>query len=300
MKRPIDLNLVRSFVAVFETGSFSRAAERLSCPRSTVSRAVQGLEQSLGTLLFHRTTRAVRPTAEARGLYERATQALFQLDAALSEVPQQAERPSGVLRLSSPPDLAAAVLAEVCARFVRKHPEVTVELQVATHVVDLVRDGYDFALRVAGGRLSSSGLTAQRVGSVTIQLYASPRYLERAGAPRSTADLDAHPWVVFRGPAKIKQAARQLTLKPVARAAIISDDLSFVREAARRHAGLVALPGFLAKPDVAAGLLSPVLPAWREQSASVFLVRPALRAVPTRAALFRDEVIAFLKEQPLS
>src|SRR5262245_39029508 len=97
---PIDLNLVRAFVAVHETSRFSAAGARL-VPRSTVSRAVASLEEALGVLLFHRTTRKVTTTAEGQTLYQRLSPSLSSMEASLAEDPERAEAPRGLLRVTT-------------------------------------------------------------------------------------------------------------------------------------------------------------------------------------------------------
>ncbi len=95
-----------------------------------------------------------------------------------------------------------------------------------------------------------------------------------------------------------EERARHLTEKPAAQQRIVSNDMLFVREVARRDAGLVALPVFLGAPDVEAGLLARVLPSWRGPRAQIYLVRPSDRNLPRRAALFRDALVEALRERP--
>jgi DNA-binding transcriptional LysR family regulator len=195
----IDLNLVRAFVTVHEAGSFSAAASRLGVPRSTVSRAVSALEDSLGVLLFHRTTRKVATTAAGLALFDRVAPPLATLDASLSDLPDREEEPSGTLRVTTTGDLGTAVLAEVVTRFTARYPDTQVEVHLSTDVVDLIRTGFDLALRISRGSLGDSSLIARKVGMVLFQLYASPSYLARRGTPRTPADLSERDWVAFRG-----------------------------------------------------------------------------------------------------
>lgn len=167
MPAPVDLNLVRAFAAVHEAGSFSGAATRLKQPRSSISRAVSALETSLGTVLFHRTTRRVATTAEGKLLFERIAPLLEGLDAALSDVPEQEEDAAGTLRLTSAVDIGSAVLADVVARFSARHPRIRVEVHLTSSVVDLVRDGFDAAVRITSGKLRGANLTARKLGALS-------------------------------------------------------------------------------------------------------------------------------------
>lgn len=298
MEAPTDLNHIRAFTAVCETRSFTAAAERLGCPRSTVSRAVAALERKLGSTLFRRSTRTVRLTAEGTALYERTAQALRELDGALAFSAAEAQRPAGSVRVSVPPDLASVVLAQPCARLVERYPEVSIEIRANTRVVDLIGEGFDFGIRVSSGSLRNSGLAAQKLGDVAFRLYASPAYMARVPEIQSSEQLSGHRWVRFRGPHRFEEPekAPQHTAH---KASIVCDDMWVAREMARAHAGIIALPRFLGEPDVESGRLVRVLPAWHGGGASIFLVRPGGRSLPARARLLREAILQHLLEHPL-
>ena len=149
----IDLNLLRAFAAVHAAGSFSAAASQLGVPRSTVSRAVAALEEQLKQSLFQRTTRKVTTTPVGVSLFERVAPQLDSLAGALVDLPEGSDAPSGTLRLTATADLGSMVLTEAVARYVRRYPETNVELELTARVVDLVREGFDLALRVATTQL---------------------------------------------------------------------------------------------------------------------------------------------------
>ena len=115
--------------------AFSRAATRLGVPRSTVSRSLSGLERSLKIELFHRTTRSVQATEEAKSLYDRVQGSLTGLETALVEAPRKQETPSGTLRLTATNDIGLTLLAEAITRFVARFPEVECEVNLAPRVV---------------------------------------------------------------------------------------------------------------------------------------------------------------------
>ncbi|MGC4087650.1 MAG: LysR family transcriptional regulator [Polyangiaceae bacterium] len=300
MAAPIDLNLVRAFAIVHETGSFSKAAARLGVPRSSVSRAVSALEESLGTVLFHRTTRRVTTTDEGRALFERSAPSLKELETALAELPDQREAPSGTLRLTSTVDLGSAVLAEVVARFSARYPQARVELQLTSRVVDLVRDGLDAAVRIASGKLRGGSLVARKLGTIRIGLYASPSYLARRGTPRSPSELPDHDWVGFHGAPADKLFAGNNELSMRARSRIVCDDMFFMREVLKHGGGIGTMPSFVADPDVASGELVRVLPRWMMNTGVVYLVYPASKHIPLRLAAFRDLLIETLRQRPLT
>ena len=296
----MDLNLLRSFVMLKDTLSFSVAAERLGVPRSTVSRAITALEEALGVRLFHRTTRSVSVSSAGEAFYDRIAPRLAALQAVIREMPERDEIPSGLLRVTTTVDLGSAVLAEAAARYVARYPQVQVEVQLSNTVTDLVRGGVDLALRVSRGGLRDSTLVAQRVGDVAIQVYAARSYLARRGTPKTPEELQSQDWVIYRGmlPLQLRNGASTRAIRVEPR--ISSDDMLFVREALKAGAGIGALPSFVADPEVASGALERVLPRWRMQRGTVYLVRPAGSHVAPKVAAFRDLLKEILRQRPLA
>jgi DNA-binding transcriptional LysR family regulator len=299
---PIDLNLIRAFVAVHETGSFSAAGARLTVPRSTVSRAVAALEQSLSLLLFHRTTRTVTTTEAGKTLYERVSPLLTSLDLSLAEVPERAEAPSGLLRVTSTLDLGISLLSLTASRFTARYPDVQVDLHVSDAVVDMARDGFDLALRIASGPLpGASTLIAQKVGRAQARLYASPSYLARRGTPRSVPELSSHSWVVLHGytPPFAKALSKHCKSKSF-KPRVTCDNMLTMRELLRTGTGIGILPTHLAEGDLMEGTLVDVMPQWYEQTSTVYLVHPSKQHVPLKVTLFRDLLREQLRRSPLS
>jgi len=294
---PIDLNLVRAFVAVHEGGSFSAAGERLGVPRSTVSRAVASLEHSLEVLLFHRTTRRVTTTAAGRALHERLSPPLLALEASLSDLPERRDEPAGTLRLTTTTELGSTLVAEAIARFTATHPKVDVDLHLDNRVVDLARGGFDLALRVSSSPLRVSSLIARKVGNLSLQLYSSPVYLARRGIPRSPSELANQDLIGLRGAPPMPLAAP--SKGQVSRSRIDCDDMLVARSLIRAGGGIGMLFSFLAAGDVTEGRLVRVLPNWLAEGGSVFLVYPSRRHVPHKVTAFRDLVLDMLRHRPL-
>ncbi len=291
----VDLSLLSVFEAVARTASFSAAAKELGLPKSSVSRGVARLEADLDVQLLFRTTRRVAPTAAGTALYDRLAPLLRSVKAALGEIPEREEQPSGLLRVTAPVDLGVLFLAEVVTRYTARYPSVSVDLHLTGRVVDLVAEGFDVALRV-GASLRDSTLVARRAAPIVVQLFASPVYLARRGTPRSEADLALHDWVVFRsGPQKLRVAGPREAVGVAPRERIVCDDLLFVRDAARAGAGIALLPTFVADADVVAGTLVRVLPRHERVSGYLHIVTPAAKHVPRKVTAFRDLVLELLK-----
>ncbi|MBI5067944.1 MAG: LysR family transcriptional regulator [Deltaproteobacteria bacterium] len=290
----MDLNLLATFEAVARTASFSAAAQELGMPKSSVSRAIARLEAELGVPLLFRTTRKVSPSPAGLALHDRLAPLLRSVQAALGEMPEREEEPSGRLRVTAPVDLGILFLAEVVSRYTARYPAVNVELHLTGRVVDLVGEGFDVALR-AGSRLADSSLVARKVAPIVMQVYGSPIYLARRGVPRSEADLAAHDWVVYRrGPQGLRVPDRGPRMAGGPPARVVCDELLFARDAVRAGAGLGLLPSVLAAPEVIAGTMVRVLPRYEREAGWVHLVTPAVKKAPPKVAAFRDLVVELM------
>jgi DNA-binding transcriptional LysR family regulator len=281
-----DVSLLSLFVAVAETGSFSKAAQQLGVTKGTVSRALARLESQLDAELVQRTTRFVGLTSAGAALYEKSAPHLMALRAAVSTLPDRQEQPAGRLKLTTLPDFAAMVLADVLARYASRYPAVAIELVVTGRQVDVVAEGFDVAIRAAGKLRDSSSLTMRRLGVIQGGFYAAPSYVARRGMPRTVGE-EGHDWLLF------PPLLRRLGLPAGCRPRILADDMFFLREAARAGAGCTILSALLADPYVERGELVRVVPGFRPWgSAFVMLYR---RKPPARTRAFVEMLVDSLK-----
>ena len=294
----MDLNLLTVFEAVARTSSFSAAAKELGMPKSSASRGVARLEDELDVQLLFRTTRHVSLTAAGTALYDRITPLLRSVTAALGEVPEREEAPSGTLRITAPVDLGVLFLAEVVTRYTARHPAVSVDVQLTGRIVDLVAEGFDVALRVSA-KLEDSSLVVRRAAPMLFHLFASPLYLSRRGTPRTEADLSDHDWIVFRGGAQNLRVTGPRQASAGRPARIVCDDLLFVRDAVRSGAGLGLLPTFVAEEDVVSGRLVRILPRFERPAGYLHIVTPAAKHVPRKVTAFRELVLELLKARAI-
>jgi DNA-binding transcriptional LysR family regulator len=288
-----ELDLLNLFVAVAETQSFSLAAKRLGLPRSTVSRGIVRLEASLGTHLLHRTTHTVGLTTAGAALFERVAPLVASLRQAVDSLPEQAESPSGTLRITAANDLGIGWLADVVPRFMARHPEVKVDVWLTNAFVDLVAEGVDVALRISRGPMRDSSLVARKLTDLEAQLFAAPAYLARRGIPRSIEELASHDRVVPRGWRDVKELA------PLSEGAHVrADDFFFAREVLRHGGGVGILPSFVAQPALEDGSLVRVLPRFMLPNGSLFLVHPRMAHVPAKVVAFKAFVLEQLAARP--
>ncbi len=180
---------MKSFVAVVETGSFAAAGHRLGISNKLVSKRVAQLENLLGMSLLHRTTRSMSLTHEGERYLEGARRVLVELEQLETEF-DASEGLKGTVRVAAPLTYGDTAVASAASRFVDKHPNVTIELELSDHYVDLAKGGFDIAIRI--GSLSDSSLIVRKLGDTGMKVVAAPAYLEKHGAPEHPLQLSDH------------------------------------------------------------------------------------------------------------
>ncbi len=285
MERP-ELSQIEAFIQVAECGSFSAAARQLGVPKSSVSRRVAALEETLGLTLVRRTTRHTSLTDEGAAYRREVAAAIAQLQQAHALVQQLRDEPGGTIRLTVPTESAQGVLGELFAEFSRLHPRLVLEIEATNRIVDLVTEGFDLGVR--GGTPKSSSLKIRKLGSSPIKLMASPAYLAQYGTPKTIHELSRHRAVATssRGPARWSLAQDGRKHSVVLPAPVAVNDLRIARDAAVAGLGIVLLPEFIGMEQLAAGDLVEVLPGYGGAPSCFFLVYPP--GPPPRVRLLLD------------
>lgn len=287
------LQLLSAFVAVAEEASFTKAAHKLGVGKGTVSRAISELERQLGAELLHRTTHTVALSTAGVALYERTAPHVAALNGAVLKLPESAVEPSGELRITAPSDFGVAVLPELLVQFARRYPKISLDVWLTNATVDLVKEGFDLALR-AGPALKDSTLTSRKLASGRISFFASPEYLARRGKPKRPNDA-THDWLIHRA---VRRYAKPFQADAPR---FLCDDLLLLRELARRGAGIAMLPEPFAAPYVQDGSLEEVPVSWPAGiSGGMFLVYPSSGEVPRKVRAFRDFLLEWLKTHPFA
>lgn len=278
------------FCAVARERSFTRVANHLGIPLATVSRRIASLERQLDAQLLRRSTRRVEPTDAGALLLSRAESPLASLDDALQCLSEDASTPRGRLRVTMPADLARHGLAGALASFAARHPDIRLELDLSTRIVDLLAEGFDLAIRAA--RPTDAMLIARPLFQMRTRLFASPGYL--AGLPpirhpRDLATVNAlviagrdsdRTWILSRGRERAKVAPH---------GNVEVNDLGALVSLAAAGAGVALLPESRPGEQAATGSLVPVLDSWHGPDAPVFAVY-ASRRMPLRLRLFLDHL----------
>jgi DNA-binding transcriptional LysR family regulator len=296
-----DPNDLLIFAYVADAGSFSRAAERLGLPKSTVSRRIALLEERLGERLMLRTTRRLTLTEFGTQLLEHARQVAIEVDAVKALSEHRQARPSGRLRVSMPNDFATLLLSDMLAAFVALHPAVSLELDLSPRRVDLLGENFDLAVRM-GALPDDTLLAARRITVFPSGLYAAPAYLAERGEPEVPDDLAHHDALrLLKGSG---EAASWTLLRdkerwegvPPGRATANSPELLI--KLACAGVGIAAVPDYFALPSVRQGLLRRVLPAWSLPSHTAWAVFPGRRLMPAKTRAFIDMLEAAMNGAP--
>jgi len=257
------INEIVAFVAVAQSGSFTRAAEEIGTSKSNVGKAVQRLETRLGSRLFQRTTRAVRLTEDGEIYLEAAQQALESLRDAEQQLASRRSEPVGRVKIDLPAGFGRLLLPSFIT-LREKYPGITLEVALTDRMSDPIGEGWDVVVRI-GTLPETSELTVRKLCDLRLGLYAAPEYLQRKGrAIRDISELGAHDAIVFRGPTgrlrpwslKDADAVRDFSPQPVL---VLTDGQALV-EAAIAGFGIAQILDRVALPYVQAGRLVHVLP----------------------------------------
>lgn len=294
------LSDVAVFVQVVESGSFTAAAERLQVSKSVVSKYVTRLEARLGARLLNRTTRRLSLTEVGRVFYERSREGLSAIEEAEREVSRLQGTPTGMLRLNTPMSFGVLHVAPVLPDFMRRFPEISVEVDLDDRQVDVIDEGFDISVRIS--ELPDSSLVARRLAACRHAIVAAPGYLEKHGWPKRPADLARHNVISYRYQASsLNWHFRGPDGKPVSMP--VSGNLQMnnslaLREAMLAGIGIARTPTFLVGEDVARGSLVPILTDYQALEVSVYLVYPERRHLSPKVRAFIEFMAERIQDPP--
>jgi DNA-binding transcriptional LysR family regulator len=279
---------VQLFIRVVETGSFSKAAAELGITQPTATKAVAAMEARLGARLLHRSTRGVTPTEVGALYYEKCKLIAREIDEADNLATLLQSQVAGTLRISTSVAFGRRVVTPLVLRYMRTHPEVTIDLSFDDRYVNLVEQGVDLAIRM--GRLADSSLGARYLGTNPWVMVAAPAYLRQHGTPMRVQDLKRHACLVYSSVqgddrwSVTTQDGAEVSV-PV-HGPLRSNNLSALLSAARAGLGLAVLPWYVARESVAEGVVTPVLADHGLPAQEVHAVFPSPKLVPQKVTSF--------------
>ncbi len=281
MNRPMtSLDNLRVFMRSVELGSFSAAGRSMRMSAAVVSYRMAALERELGCQLLLRTTRRMNLTERGRLFYERCREVIEAIERAEASVREASGDLRGAVRITAPLGLGRRVVAPLAMAFRTAHPNVDFRMRLSDHLLDLVGESTDVALRMA--RFDDSTFTIRKIADVERMLCAAPAYLDAMGAPRSPDDLLAHRCLLLRYPGAQQFRWTLLvggapTSVPVA-GPLDADDGDVLTDWALAGQGIVLKPRFEVAALLAEGRLREVLPDYPPLPVSVAALSPSRRA----------------------
>lgn len=282
---------INEFVCVVETDSFTAAAKRLEVSVAHISRQVNQLEDRLGAKLLYRTTRKLRLTEVGEVYYQHARKILDDMQAAERAVMEMEGKPTGKLRITAPVYYGEYFLAPLVNDFLLQYPQLDLELKLTNETVDLVKEGYDLAIRL--GTLDSSSLMCRKLARRTQYLCASPAYLAAHGTPQTLADLANHRCLGgsldhwrFLENGKLRNWR-------VGSAWSCNSGLA-LKDAALKGLGIVQLPDYYVQAALAQGSLVSLLESHRLPDDGVWVVYPQNRHLSPKVRLLVDFLVTHL------
>ncbi|WP_250451580.1 LysR family transcriptional regulator [Caballeronia sp. ATUFL_M2_KS44] len=293
------LRSMRIFTRVAEASSFTAAAQQLDITTAQASRAVTELETHLRTRLLNRTTRRVALTDAGNRYLARCKEVTALVDLSEAEASNAQVSPSGVLRMHAPITFGQHYVVPALTRYLDAHPQVRVELTLSQNVPDMLDEGYDVFLQITTSTLPDSALVSNRICSMPSVLCASPRYLERAGVPRTIDDLPKHACLqlvtaffpvdrwFFDGP----QGSVEVELPPGRLRVNAADALAV---AVTDGLGIAPLPALSVQPLLKSGALVRVLPEWELQTMTIYAMYASRQYLDAKIRTWVDFLRVFV------
>jgi DNA-binding transcriptional LysR family regulator len=274
------------FASVVREGGFTRAAKRLGLTKQTVSERVSRLEERLNVRLLERTTRRLRPTEAGALYYQRCAAIASQVEEANREVQHRREEAVGLLRVSAPTLYARRFLAPVVAAYLRAHPKMRVELQLAERRVDLIEEAFDLAIRV--GELNDSSLIGKRLGEgICVYTVASPTFLAREGTPTSKTLPNAR-CIGIRAVESWDIGRVSRRIEPT----FVVNDLEVACDAAIEGVGIAHLPSLVCGEAIRDGRLRVLFAQEKAARTPISVVYPSRQHLPLKVRLFVEALEA--------
>lgn len=286
-----SIEQMRMFSTVAASMSFSRAAERLGTSAQNVSKNIRALEDSLGVLLLHRTTRIVTLTESGRAYLPRCNRLVEDFDELRSAMRDEGGTASGNLVVTAPLTFGETHLLGAVENFLTANPKVTIDLRLTDQHLSLIDEGVDLSVRI--GRLQDSGMIARRIGETRLITCAAPAYLERAGTPLHPAELARHRCIFDTnrrtpGQWSFLDGGERITL-PV-RHRVRINGASAVRRLVLSGEGIAIVPAYMIAEDLREGRLVSVLTEYEDETLPISILYLANRHLSRKVRAFISAV----------
>lgn len=279
------------FSRVARTANMSAAGREMGLSPAVVSKRISLLEDRLGARLFQRTTRHLTLTETGEGYFKRVVDILSLIEEAEDFVSRRNTRPRGVLKVTAPTAFSRLHIAPHLPAFLSRFGDIEIEMHLTDNFVDIIRDGFDVAIRI--GELRDSSLVARKLAADDRVLCATPGYLAEAGKPKKLADLERHNCLLAGAQDIWRLEGPEGQVQARVKGNIRSNSGEFVREALLSGLGIALRSTWDIGAELESGQLQVVLPDYRgSTSVSIFAVYPCREFMPNKVNVF----IEFLNE----
>jgi DNA-binding transcriptional LysR family regulator len=290
----LDIEELRTFVELADAGGISAAALRLGVAKSIVSRRLTRLEAELGVQLLSRTTRGASLTEAGAAFRDYAARACAEVDLARETISPAGEL-RGRLRIAAPLTFGPTHFAPLLAEMARRHPQLHIHTCYSDHVINLVAEGFDCAIRV--GYLQDSNLVAKYVGPIYGSAVASPDYIKAHGAPATPEELLAHEALMQGTEAwYFMDGDKTVTVRPQGR--FKADNGAALVTAAVAGLGIGYLPNLIIQEHLLSGALVPVMTRYPVAPAAAYVVRPPGQHPAKKVRLLAELLIEYFETMP--
>jgi len=273
MKTKPDLNRILYFVTVVECNSFTKAAERLGIPKSTLSRNIQALESDINLRLINRSTRQISLTKAGEEYFHNCLPLITELNKAQAKIFDYQQDVQGQLKVTMAVEVGMSFLAEILPNFMERFPKIKLEIHFSTDNHNLIEEGFDLAIRI-DKTLDDSSYIAKRIATPKLGLYAGPKYLQSSPPINKLADLSEHAHVLMnmsKGYLHIEDQS------PFVREnfQLSTNSMSFNKEMCIANMGIALLPMVLCQNEIQSGRLVNVLPKLAIDRPNMYAVYPS-------------------------
>lgn len=295
-----DLDDFSCFAMVVEHGGFSAAERATDIPKSKLSRRVHNLEERLGVRLIQRSSRHFAVTDIGMNIYRHAQVMLNAAQAAHELVDHLSTQPRGLIKISLPVSIAQNEMAKILPDFLKKYPEIKLQMMVTNRRVDIINEGIDIALRVRSSLDDDPSLIIRRFANIEQHLFATQAYLNKHGDLKTPEDLTKHQ-ILSMADEHIDQfitvynnqnVQKKIKVNPT----IMGSDLLMIAQLTSQNCGVALLPDPIAKDYVQNGQLVRVLPDWKSQHGISHAVYPSKRGLLPAVRVFIDYLVEHLSQ----
>lgn len=296
-----DLDDFYCFALVVEHGGFSAAERATDIPKSKLSRRVYQLEENLGVRLIQRSSRHFAVTDIGMNIYQHAQVMINAAQAAHDLVDHLSVQPRGVIKVSLPVSVAQNELAKILPEFLKRYPEIKVQLFVSNRRVDIINEGIDVALRVRSNLDDDPNLVIRQFQHIEQHLFASQAYLNQYGMLSTPDDLSQHRILSMvedhLDQHMILHDAQNQQIKVKVSPTVMGSDLSLLAQLVSQNCGLALLPDTVANDYLKTGQIVRVLPEWKAPHGVLHAVYPSRRGLLPAVRVFIDYLVECLSKK---